>query len=89
MMTKTFLITFPKHFLILNRQTNPHTQVEHYRFAVSVLVMVFLALLYGVTLQVYVRDLSLLKKQFFVEQSVGALQTCLILKEEEWWNFFP
>lgn len=47
MMTKMFLIIFPKHFLILNRQTNPHTQVEHYRFAVSVLVMVSLALLYG------------------------------------------
>lgn len=47
MMTKMFLITFLKHFFILNRQTNPHTQVEQYRLEVSALVMVSLALLCG------------------------------------------
>jgi len=45
-MTKMFLITLPKHFFF-NRQSNPYTVREQYRFAVPVLMATSLRPLYG------------------------------------------
>lgn len=80
--------TLSKHlFFFLNSQANPHTELEQYRFAVSVLMITSLRLLYGRDFTV-VRVVAVSALSFIVQSSVGVLQNGLILGKEEWWEFF-
>lgn len=74
-------------FFFLNSQTNPHTELEQYRFAVSVLMITSLRLLYGCDFTV-VDVVAVSAVSFIVQSSVGVLQNGLILGKEEWWEFF-